>query len=218
MDKIKLLIADDHEIVIMGLRSILSKYNDISIVAITSNGEDILAKIAQHKPHVVIMDIGLPDSSGIDITERITKDFPNIKVILHTSFEDEDSIIKGFEAGAVGYVPKTFKAEQLVEAIRVVFKGEKYIKDSVSEKFINSYFKAKKSAEVALELSVSLTKREIDILKHISDGLSNQETADQLDISVRTVEVHKHNIMKKLGIFSTAELVKYALKHNITTL
>jgi DNA-binding NarL/FixJ family response regulator len=204
--------------VILGLKAIIAKNQDIEILAITENGEDTLKKTELLKPNVLILDIDLPGMSGIEITEKVVKDFPYTKIILHTSFEDVDNIVRGFEAGAVGYVPKTFKTEQLIEAIRVVAKGEKYIKGTVSEKFIESYFNNKKATILTEDLKAKLTTREVEILRHISDGHTNQETADQLDISVRTVEVHKHNIMKKLELYSTAELVKYALRHNIVSL
>jgi len=218
MEKIKVLLVDDHDIVILGLKALLSRNHDIEIVAITNDGEETIAKAEELQPDVVVLDIDLPKISGIEVTEYITKNFPDIKVLLHTSFSDEAHIVAGFEAGASGYVPKTFKTEQLLEAIRTVYRGERYIKGSVSELFIASYFKTKKSDEIAEIAKQSLTKREVEILKCITDGLSNQELADKLHISVRTVEAHKHNIMKKLDIFNTAELVKYALKNNIISL
>ena len=218
MEKIKIIIADDHDIVILGLKAILVKNPDIEIVAITENGDDTLKKTEQLKPNVLILDIDLPGISGFEVTEQVVQNFPGTKVILHTSFENEDYIIRGFEAGAVGYVPKTFKTDQLIDAIRIVHRGEKYIKGSVSEKFIESYFKTKKKSDLEELVKAKLTKREAEIIANLSDGLSNQESADKFNISVRTVEVHKHNIMKKLELYSTAELVKYALKHNIVTL
>jgi DNA-binding NarL/FixJ family response regulator len=218
MEKIKVLLVDDHDIVILGLKALISRNHDIEIVAITNDGEETLAKAEELQPDVVVLDIDLPKISGIEVTEYLTKNFPDIKILLHTSFSDEAHIVAGFEAGASGYVPKTFKTEQLLEAIRTVHRGERYIKGSVSEKFIASYFKTKKSEEIAEIAKQSLTKREVEILICITDGLSNQEIGDKLHISVRTVEAHKHNIMKKLNIFNTAELVKYALKNNIISL
>jgi len=215
MKKIKVLIVDDHDIVIVGLKALLSKSHDIEIVAVTTDGEETLSKVDDLLPDVVILDIDLPKISGIEVTEQITKNYPDVKVLLHTSYADESHIISGFEAGASGYVPKTFKTDQLLEAIRTVSKGERYIKGSVSEMFIASYFKNKKTEETVSNIKQSLTVRETEILKFITDGLANQEIADKLHISVRTVEAHKHNIMKKLEIFNTAELVKYAIRNKI---
>lgn len=217
-NRIRVLIVDDHDIVIIGLKALLSKNHDIEIVAITTDGLETLEKVHEHKPDVVVLDIDIPRISGIEVTEHITKNYPEVKVLLHTSFSDEEHIVKGFEAGASGYVPKSFKAEQLIEAIRTVARGERYIKGNVSETFISSYFKNKKADEIAEKTKLILTTRELEILKLITDGLSNQEIGDNLHISVRTVEAHKHNIMKKLNIFNTAELVKYALKNKLISL
>lgn len=217
-DKIRVLIVDDHDIVIIGLKALLSRNHDIEVVAVTVDGFETLEKVHELKPDVVVLDIDIPKISGIEVTEHITKNYPEVKVLLHTSFNDEQHIVKGFEAGASGYVPKTFKAEQLLEAIRTVAKGERYIKGNVSETFIASYFKSKKASEIAEKTKLILTSRELEILRLITDGLANQDIANKLNISVRTVEAHKHNIMKKLNIFNTADLVKYALKNNIISL
>ncbi|HQH18875.1 MAG TPA: response regulator transcription factor [Bacteroidales bacterium] len=218
MAKIKVLLVDDHDIVILGLKALLSRNRDIDIVAVTNDGEETLKKVEELEPDVVVLDIDLPKISGIEVTEKITQLYPNTKVLLHTSFADEEHIVAGFEAGASGYIPKSFKKEQLLEAIRTVHKGEKYIKGNVSELFINNYFKAKKTEEITENSQETLTKREIEILRCITDGHSNQVTAEKLNISVRTVEAHKHNIMNKLKIFNTADLVKYALKNKIISI
>lgn len=217
-DKIRVLIVDDHDIVIIGLKALLSRNHDIEVVAVTVDGFETLEKVHELKPDVVVLDIDIPKISGIEVTEHITKNYPEVKVLLHTSFSDEKHIVKGFEAGASGFVPKTFKAEQLLDAIRTVARGERYIKGSVSETFIASYFKSKKADDIAKKTRLILTSRELEILKLITDGLANQEIGDKLHISVRTVEAHKHNIMKKLNIFNTADLVKYALKNKIISL
>ena len=122
--------------------------------------------------------------------------------------------MKGFEVGAMGYVPKNFNADQIVEAIEVVSKGERYIKGLVSEALMNSFFRKDEKKEFVPGNS-SLTEREIEVLKYITKGLSNNDIAQELYISIRTVEVHKANIMKKLGINNTAELVVYAIKNNL---
>lgn len=217
-DKIRVLIVDDHDIVIIGLKALLSRNHDIEVVAVTVDGLETLEKVHELKPDVVVLDIDIPKISGIEVTEHITKNYPEVKVLLHTSFSDEQHIVKGFEAGASGFVPKTFKADQLLDAIRTVARGERYIKGSVSETFIASYFKSKKADDIAKKTRLILTSRELEILKLITDGLANQEIGDKLIISVRTVEAHKHNVMKKLNIFNTADLVKYALKNKIISL
>jgi len=218
MKKIKVLVVDDHDIVIIGLRSILSRNHDIEIVATASSGEETISKVEEFLPDVVILDIDLPNISGIKVTEHITKNFPNTKVLLHTSFDDEENILHGFEAGASGYVPKTFKPDQLVDAIKTVYNGDKYIKGSVSDIFIESYFKTKKNEDLSDSVKKSLTVREVEVLKLISEGFSNKIIADKLNLSSRTIEAHKNNIKKKLEIYNTADLIKYSIKNRLIEL
>jgi NarL family two-component system response regulator LiaR len=216
MEKIRTLLFDDHDLVILGVKHLIAQYSDIELVGIANDGEEALAKIKELSPHLVILDIDMPKFSGLEVTEKIIKLFPNIKIILHSSFIDEDHIIKGFEIGALGYVPKTYKPDMLIDAVRTVNSGEPYIKGIVSEIFLSNY--NKRRVEVIEEKHPALSAREIDVLKRITEGLSNQEMADKLFISVRTVEVHKANIMKKLKIFNIAELVIYAIRHKIIVL
>ncbi len=166
-------------------------------------------------PDVVLLDINLPKINGIKVTEEIVKKYSKTKVILHSSYVDEEYIVKGFEVGAMGYVPKNFNADQIVEAIEVVNNGERYIKGLVSEVLMNSFFKKEDNKDHHVAGNAGLTERELEVLKLIIKGLSNNDTAQELYISVRTVEVHKANIMRKLGINNTAELVVYAIKNNL---
>lgn len=213
MDKIRTVIVDDHELVAIGIKSKLSHYKDIVVVATASNGEEAIEVVREYNPDVVVMDIALPGMSGIDATKVITDNFPESKVLFLTSHIDEDSIIEGFEVGACGYLPKSYKSEELVEAIRTVYEGKNYLKGIVSEIFLSSYFKSKHEQEI--KESIPLSKRELEVLKIVTTGLSNKQIADKMNISLRTVEVHKGNIMKKLDLFSTAELVIYAIKNKI---
>lgn len=213
MDKIKTLIVDDHELVVIGIKSKLSHYKDIEVIGSASDGREAIEQVRELLPDVVIMDITLPEMSGIDAAKIINDNFPQCRILFHTSHIDEESIIKGFEIGASGYVPKTYKAEEIVEAIRTVHEGKRYLKGIVSEIFLSSYFKSRQEQEI--KESIPLSKREIEVLKIITTGLSNKQIADVLNISLRTVEVHKSNIMKKLELFSTAELVIYAIKNKV---
>lgn len=214
MNKIKILLVDDHEIVYLGLDKLLSSYPNLKLVAIAKDGEDALEKMKKLQPEIVLLDINIPKLNGIKVTEEIIKKYPETKVILHTSYTDEEYIVKGFEVGAVGYVPKNFNPDQIVEAIETVIRGERYIKGVVSEALMHSFFK-KEEKKVAPQTANVLTEREIEVLKFITKGLTNLEIAKELFISIRTVEVHKANVMKKLGISNTAELVVYAIKNNI---
>lgn len=213
MKKIRILIVEDHEVVIKGIKTLLEPYEDLEIVGYALDSDEAMRKVEELRPDIIIMDINLPEVSGIQITEMVSEQFPLSKVIYYTSHVDEELITQGFEAGAFGYVPKNFKPQELIEAIHMVYEGQKFMKGIVSEKFIASYLKSEKDKK--LKQDIPLSERELEVLKHMSLGLSNKQIADKLFISIRTVETHKHNLMKKLNIFSTAELVIYAIQNNI---
>jgi DNA-binding NarL/FixJ family response regulator len=213
MKKIRILIVEDHEVVIKGIKTLLEPYDELEIVGYALDSEEAMQKVEEHRPDIIIMDINLPEVSGIEITEKITSQYPLSRVIYYTSHVDEQLITQGFEAGAFGYVPKNFKPQELIEAIHMVHDGQKFMKGIVSEKFISSYLKSEK--EKKMKQDIPLSEREMEVLKHMSQGLSNKQIADELYISIRTVETHKHNLMKKLNIYSTAELVIYAIQNNI---
>jgi two-component system, NarL family, response regulator LiaR len=213
MDKIKVIVVDDHDLIVLAARQIFSKVPDIKLVGVASSGEEAYQKIKELKPDVVILDVILPGMDGIELTRKIVSFFPNTRVVLHSSSVSEDMIVTGFEAGAMAYVPKNFKPGQLIEAIHTVMKGEHYSKGFVSEILIENFLKTKTKKEGGQ--NNKLTEREVEILQAITKGMTNQQLADNLHISVRTVEAHKSNIMKKLKINSTAELVVYAIKHKI---
>lgn len=216
MKKIRILIVEDHEVVIKGIKTLLEPYDELEIVGFALDSEEAMRKTEELRPDIVIMDINLPEVSGIEVTEMITSQYPLCKVIYYTSHVDEEMITRGFEAGAYGYVPKNFKPQELIEAIHMVNEGQKFMKGIVSEKFISSYLKSEK--EKKLKRDIPLSERELEVLKQMSLGLSNKQIADKLFISIRTVETHKHNLMKKLNIYSTAELVIYAIQNNIITI
>ncbi len=213
MKKIRILIVEDHEVVIKGIITLLEPYTELEIVGYALDSEEAMKKVEDLRPEIIIMDINLPEVSGIELTKKISEGYPLSKVIYYTSHVDEKLITEGFEAGAFGYVPKNFKPQELIEAIHMVNDGQKFMKGIVSEKFISSYLRSEK--EKKQKQDIPLSEREMEVLKHMSNGMSNKQIADTLFISIRTVETHKHNLMKKLNIFSTAELVIYAIHNNI---
>ena len=212
MDTIKVLVVDDHDLIVLAARQIFLKVPNIKMIGMASDGEEAYKKIKSLKPDVVVLDVILPGMNGIELTRKISAEFPDTKVVLYSSSVSEDVIVTGFEAGAMAYVPKNFKSGQLIEAIQTVIKGEHYSKGFVSEILIENFLKTKTKKDI---LNNRLTDREIEILQAITKGMTNQQMADNLHISVRTVEAHKSNIMKKLKLGSTAELVVYAIKHKL---
>lgn len=217
MERINLFIIDDHEVVITGVEAVLSVYEEFSVIGSANTGIEGLEKINSLNPDIVIMDVKLPDISGIELTRILFESKPSVKVILHTSYIDEENIISGFEAGAMGYVPKTFKVHDLVEAIKTVYSGEKYLKGIVSQVVVDNLLKIKSPFEVKKEDN-TISEREKEIIKYIALGLLNKQIADKLDISQRTVEVHKSNIMKKLKLSSKADIIIYAIKKSIISI
>jgi DNA-binding NarL/FixJ family response regulator len=214
MKKITLFIVDDHEVVITGVKAVLSKYEEFSVIGSANGGNEGLEKISALKPDIVIMDLMLPDISGIELTQILKRTVPEVKVIFHTSYIDEDNIINGFESGAMGYVPKNFSVSELVEAINTVYEGKKYLKGIVSQIVIDTFIKAKSPEEKKREGN-ELTEREKEVIKYIALGLLNKEIADKLSVSQRTVEAHRSNILKKLNLSTKADLIIYAIKNRI---
>ena len=144
MKKIRILIVEDHEVVIKGIITLLEPYKELEIVGYALDSEEAMLKVEDLRPDIIIMDINLPEVSGIELTEKISERFPLSKVIYYTSHVDENLITQGFEAGAFGYVPKNFKPQELIDAIHMVNDGQKFMKGIVSEKFISSYLRSEK--------------------------------------------------------------------------
>lgn len=215
MEKIKILIVDDHKLIQNGLKSIINTVHNISVIKSCDDGKEAIAYLKEnaHKIDVVLMDITMPKMNGIESTEIITKLHPSITVLALTMHSDEAYIMKMINAGALGYILKDSGREKLVDAIKTVYRKEKYYSNEVSLKLINVLLNKNEEADRDAELS----KREIQIIQLITDGISKKEVAKKLSISVRTIETHRHNIYKKLHIKNTAELVRYALNKKLVT-
>jgi len=220
MSKIKVLLVDDHQIVRDGIFALLIKEHDIEIVGEASNGDELFEKLKFIKPDIIILDISLPKMSGIEIAGILTKDFPQIRIIVFSSYTDEETIFKSIRAGAKGFLPKDSMREDLVDAIKKVHQGFEYLSDKIPNTILMDYIKKAGSQEEKFNNSKlsSLTKREREILKLIAEGMSYKEIGTELFISVRTVETHKNNILQKLELKSTIDLVKFAIKNDLIDL
>jgi two-component system response regulator NreC len=212
--KTSLLLVDDHAVVRTGLRMLLEGENDIEIVGEAENASEALNQISQLKPDVVLMDIGLPDMSGIDAARRIKELAPDISVLALTIHEDEEYFFKMLDAGASGYVPKRAAPEELLSAIRVTARGEVYLYPSLAKLLVKDYLAQSMQFKNQATLN-GLTPRENEVLTLLADGESNAEIAEQLSISPKTVARHRENIMGKLNLHSKTELVKYAIRKGI---
>ena len=212
--KIHLFLVDDHEVVRTGLRMLLSNEEDVQIVGEAGTARDALEGVGKVNPDVVLMDIGLPDMSGIEATQKIKSLYPNVAVVALTIHEDEEYFFRMLDAGASGYVPKRAAPEELLTAIRSASKGEIYLYPSMAKLLVKDYLAQERSIDGASSLD-GLTDREQEVLKHLVEGESNDEIAAVLVISPKTVARHRENIMRKLNLHSRSELVRYAIRKGI---
>ncbi len=212
--KIRLLLVDDHQVVRSGLRMLLGNESDVEIVADAGTAAEALEAVKQFHPNVVLMDIGLPDLSGIDATRLIKQTNPEVAVVALTIHEDEEYFFKMLEAGAGGYVPKRAAPEELLTAIRAAAVGEVYLYPSLAKLLVKDFLAQERPSEGNNVLD-GLTEREQEVLRYLAEGTSNPEIAAALVISVKTVARHRENIMQKLGLHSRAELVRYAIRKGI---
>lgn len=212
--KTRLLLVDDHAVVRTGLRMLLEGEEEIEIVGEAETASDALNLISQVKPDVILMDIGLPDMSGIDATRRIRQLAPDSAVLALTIHEDEEYFFQMLDAGASGYVPKRAAPEELLTAIRVTAQGEVYLYPSLAKLLVKDYLTQSVQPKNQATLD-GLTPRENEVLTLLADGASNAEIAMQLSISPKTVARHRENIMGKLNLHTRTELVKYAIRKGI---
>ena len=199
MNNIKIILVDDHKIVRDGLKILLMNLSDIKVIGEVSNANELFILLQKSKPDILLMDISLPKMSGIAITERISQEYPNIKVIMLTANENDEMVFNSFKAGALGYLPKDIEHEELVEAIQTVSKGEEYLAKSLSGIIMQNYFKrAKSGSNRLLKTEKELTKRELEVVKLFSDSLSYKEIAEQLNISIKTIEAQISIALKRV--------------------
>ncbi len=214
MDEMKLLLVDDHEVVRTGLRMLLENQPNIKIVGEANTGLHALEMADALNPDVVIMDITLPDISGIEATRRLRLAHPNLPVVALTIHEDEQYFFEMLQAGASAYVPKRAAPEDLINAIEAVYAGEVYIYPTLAKLLVADFIS--RAGEGVVKATVDgLTPREQEVLSVLAEGLSNDEIAERLAISRHTVARHRENLMRKLNLHSRSELVKYAIRKGL---
>lgn len=209
----RLLLVDDHAVVRSGLRMLLENETGVEIVGEAENAKDALKAAMQLKPDIILMDIGLPDLSGIEATREIKKHLPEVSIVALTIHEDEEYFFKMLEAGASGYVPKRAAPEELLTAIRAAAQGQVYLYPSLAKLLVRDFLSGGVSPND--QTASELTDREQEVLTHLAEGASNEEIALSLVISPKTVARHRENIMRKLNLHSRAELVRYAIRKGI---
>ena len=214
MQKIKVLIVDDHTILRDGICALLAMAADIEIVGEAANGMEALEKVRQFTPDVVLMDIAMPVMDGLEATRRIRKEFPRIKVLALTQYDEKEYVFPVIEAGAYGFISKTAASSELTTGIRSVSRGDSFLSPSVARLFVEDYQQGI-SARDNHDSYEQLTNREREVLKLLAEGHTTQEIAALLVISPKTVEGHKTNLMSKLDIHNRTDLIKYTLRKGI---
>jgi DNA-binding NarL/FixJ family response regulator len=216
MNPIRVLIAEDHSIVRDGLRLLLQSQPDFVVVAEAANGQEAVAQAKAVRPDVIIMDVTMPEMSGLEATRLIKAELPQAHVLILTMHESDEYFFRALEAGASGYVLKKAATQDLISAARAVASGEAFLYPSVAKKLIADYLHRLQAGTEPAGFG-SLSEREREILRLIADGQSNQQIADQLAISTSTVQTHRSHILEKLDLKTTAGLIKYAVQHGLVS-
>lgn len=212
----RVLIADDHKIVREGLKALIDKQESMQVVAEADNGLEAVRLARKLQPDVVIMDLGMPQMNGIEATREVTAREPGIKVIALSMHSDKRFVLQMIKAGASGYLLKDSAFEELITAIKTVVSNQSYLSPKITDVVIKDYVQTLSKGDVSA-FSV-LTAREREVLQLLAEGRSTKEMAGSLNVSVKTVETHRQQIMDKLNIHSVAELTKYAIREGLTSL
>lgn len=211
MKTLRVLMVEDHGIVRQGIRALLDEEPDITIVGETGDGSEALLLAQKLRPDIVLMDLSLPGINGIEATRQICERFPAIKVVVLSMHDGEEYVFRALRAGAAGYVIKQSTSDELVLALRAVAAGSTFLSPAASEILISDFVHRAKTQESDDEALSILTAREREVLQLIATGLSNRQIAERLHISVKTVETHRGNMMRKLDVHDRAGLVKFAI-------
>lgn len=216
MMQTKILLADDHKIIRDGLRALIEKEPNMEVVAEACDGRTTVHKAKELMPHIIIIDISMPDLNGIEATRQIIKETPNTKIIALSMHSDRRFVMNMLEAGAAGYLLKDSAFEELSMAIKTVLSGKPYLSPAVAGVVVEDMMRH--SPQKTSRTKIELTPREREVLQMLAEGHTTKHTASRLNVSVKTVETHRRQIMEKLDTHSVAELTKYAVREGLTSL
>ena len=216
MNSIRILLADDHTVIRRGLRALLERQSGFEVVAEAADGREAVETAAVVQPDVAVIDIGMPNINGIEAARRITEKRPETAVVILSMHADESYVLRALKSGARGYLLKDSPEEDLIDAIRAVHAGKAFFSPEISKMLAEDYMRQmrQRGVEDSYEL---LTPREREILQMLGEGKSNKEVATQLNLSLHTVETHRGNVLEKLNLHSTAEMILYAVRKGIVT-
>ncbi|HEY9077300.1 MAG TPA: response regulator transcription factor [Anaerolineaceae bacterium] len=221
-NNVRVLLADDHTLVRAGIHALLRSFEGVEVVAEAGDGLQAVMLTRAYIPDIVIMDIAMPGLNGLDATVRITKDFPGIRVLILSMYANEEYVLRALQAGIAGYILKDNTASELEDAIHAIMKDEIYLSPAVSKSVVADYLRrvGNRMAESAFpDRSINLlTTRQREVLQLIAEGYSTQEIASRLYISIKTVETHRANLMRRLGLHDLASLVRYAVRKGFVSL
>lgn len=215
MNAIKVLLADDHSLFRAGVHALLSNIDGVDVVGEADNGRKALEMVGTRAPDVVLMDIAMPEMNGLETTTRVTKEFPSVRVIMLSMHAGEEYVMQALRAGASGYLLKDAATSELELAVRAVARGETYLTPTISKRVIDDYLMRTTGAQGPVD---QLTKRQREILQLIAKGYTSKEMAQMLDLSPKTIETHRTQLMKQLDIHDVAGLVRYAIRVGLVTL
>ena len=213
--RVRVLLADDHKLFRAGIRSLLQTLDDVEVVAEAGDGREALRLVEQHRPDVVLLDIMMPNLNGLDAAARIARGFPRSHVIMLSMNTDEDSVLKTLRAGAVGYLVKTADPAELELAVRAASRGERFLSSAISGHVVTASLQRIEREQTSLE---RLTPRQREVLQLVAEGHTTKEIASKLDISTKTAEAYRGELMKALDIHDVASLTRYAIRSGLVSL
>ncbi|ABG57398.1 two component transcriptional regulator, LuxR family [Cytophaga hutchinsonii ATCC 33406] len=213
MKKISIIIADDHTLIRDGIKSLLQSVDEFEVVGEATDGDELIQFIDTLDPEIVVLDITMPKKSGIEVITEVKKYNNRVKFIVLSMHDNPEYVLKSVQSGALSYLLKNTDHEEIIKAVKAVSAGQKYFSPDIYSIILNGL--ANPELVKASQIAETLTKRELEVLKEVSMGLSTKLIADKLFISVRTVETHRINLMKKLDVHNSAELIKKAMDLNI---
>jgi len=217
MKKIRVLLVDDHTVLRQGLRSLLQDKPDMEVVGEAENGRQAVQMATKLLPDVVVMDIAMPQLNGLEATRQITKELPTVKVLILSTYGEDEYVHQLTEAGAVGYLIKQTASTDLIEAIREAYKGNAYFSPSIAKRLLDRYRDSflNGGKPINQKAAVHLTSRELEVLQLVAEGKGNKQMAAELCISIKTVEKHRQQVMDKLDLHEVAGLTRYAIAQGI---